>query len=141
MPDIEILWPRDRRRIWGAQEKAALLAEVEAEGGKVRLVARRYGLSERLLYNWRSVRRSAAVAAGAPEDVTFVPIAVVEDKAPRASVLLALPEAVPAPELAPAESKAGVIEIVLPGGARISVVASVNEKALSRVLRAMKGLT
>jgi hypothetical protein len=33
-----------------------------------------------------------------------------------------------------------LIAIVLPGGARISVDASVNEKALSRVLRAMKGL-
>jgi hypothetical protein len=35
----------------------------------------------------------------------------------------------------------GGIEIVLPNGARVSVDASVNEKALSRVLRAMKGAT
>jgi len=32
----------------------------------------------------------------------------------------------------------GAIEIVLPNGARLSVNASVNETALSRVLRAMK---
>ena len=36
---------------------------------------------------------------------------------------------------------AGGIEIVLPNGARVSVDAFVNEKALSRVLRAMKGAT
>jgi transposase len=138
---VEVLGPRDRRRIWGAQTKAALLAEVDAEGGKVRLVARRHGISESLLYNWRSARKAAAVAAGAPEDVMFVPVGVVEDKMPRGPVLLAPPEPAPAPEHAPVEGKPGLIEIVLPGGARISVDASVNERALSRVLRAMKGLT
>ena len=141
MADVEILGPRDRRRLWGAQEKAALLAEVDAEGGKVRLVARRHRISESLLYNWRSARKAAAVASGAPEDVTFVPVGVAEDKAPRASALLAPPEPTFAPEFPPADGKAGAIEIALPGGARISVDASVNEKALSRVLRAMKGLT
>jgi hypothetical protein len=35
----------------------------------------------------------------------------------------------------------GPIEILLPGGARICVDAFVNERALSRVLRAMKGAT
>lgn len=34
----------------------------------------------------------------------------------------------------------GVIEIDLPTGARLRVDASVNEKALARVFRAMKGL-
>jgi hypothetical protein len=33
---------------------------------------------------------------------------------------------------------AGTIEIALPNGARVCVDASVNEKALSRVLRAMR---
>lgn len=141
MADVEILGPRDRRRIWGRQEKASLLAEVDAEGGKVRLVARRHGISESLLYNWRSARKAAAIAAGAPEDVTFVAVGVVADKAPRVAALQAPPEPAPAPEFVSAEGKAGLIEIVLPGGARISVDASVNEKALSRVLRAMRGLT
>ena len=39
------------------------------------------------------------------------------------------------------DSGVGGIEIVLPNGARVSVDAFVNEKALSRVLRAMKGST
>jgi transposase-like protein len=43
-----------RRRKWSAEQKAALLSEVEAEGGRVAVVARRHGLSESLLYNWRS---------------------------------------------------------------------------------------
>ena len=140
MAEVDILGPSDRRRIWGAQEKAALLAEVDAEGGKVRLVARRRGVSESLLYNWRSARKAAAVAAGAPADVQFVPIGVLGGKAPRGPALLAPPEPTPTPEPPAAEGKGGSIEITLPNGARVSVDAFVNEKALSRVLRAMRRL-
>ena len=140
MAEIDILGPSDRRRIWSAEEKAALLAEVDAEGGKVRLVARRRGVSESLLYNWRSARKAAAVAAGAPEDVQFVPLGVLGGKASREPALLAPPEPSPRPEPPPAEGKGGSIEITFPNGARVSVDAFVNEKALARVLRAMKGL-
>jgi transposase-like protein len=41
-----------RRRKWKPAERAVLLAEVEAAGGKVVVVARRHGISESLLYNW-----------------------------------------------------------------------------------------
>jgi hypothetical protein len=37
LSDVEILGPSDRQRMWAAQEKAALLAEVDAAGGTVRL--------------------------------------------------------------------------------------------------------
>ena len=140
MAEVEILEPSDRRRIRSAQEKAALLAEIDAEGGKVRLVARRHGISESLLYNWRSARKAAAVAMGAPEDVEFVPVGVVKAKPPRKPVLLRPPDPGPALQPASAQCKAGSIEIALPNGTRISVDACVNEKALSRVLRAMQGL-
>jgi len=51
--------------------------------------------------------------------------------------LLAPPEAPSSPRRA--EARAGAIEIALPDGSHVSVDAFVNEKALSRVLRAMKG--
>jgi transposase-like protein len=140
LAEVDILGPSDRRRIWSAQEKAALLAEVDAEGGKVCLVARRRGVSESLLYNWRAARKAAAVAAGAPEGVQFVPIGVLRGNAPCEPALLAPPEPTPAPEPAPADGKGGSIEITLPNGARVSVDGFVNEKALSRVLRAVQGL-
>lgn len=140
MTDVEILGPTERRRIWGAQEKAALLAEIDAEGGKVRLVARRHGISESLLYNWRSVRKAAAVAMGVADNVEFIPVGVVEGTAPRGPALLAPPDPEPSPGIPATQGKAGTIEIALPNGVRINVDASVNEKALSRVLRAMKGL-
>jgi transposase len=140
LSDVDILGRVERRRVWTAQEKAALLAEIDAAGGKVRLVARRHQISESVLYNWRSARKAAAVAMGAPEDVEFMPVSVVEGRASNRSALLAAPDPEPVPQPPPAEGKAGSIEIVLPNGTRISVDASVNEKALSRVLRAMKGV-
>jgi transposase len=50
----------ERRRQWTPEEKAALMAEVEAEGGQVSVVAQRHGISKSLLYNWRSARRATA---------------------------------------------------------------------------------
>lgn len=139
--ELDILAPSDRRRAWSAQEKAALLAEIDDEGGKVRLVARRHGIAESLLYNWRSVRKAAAMAIGAPENVEFIPAGIIETKPPSNPTMLPSPG--PAPERQPvaARSKAGLIEIALANGTRVTVDALVNEKALARVLRAMQGLT
>ena len=45
LTSTDILRPSDKRRIWSAEEKAALLAEIDAEGGKVRLAG---SLAQRL---------------------------------------------------------------------------------------------
>jgi transposase len=116
LASLDILGPSNRRRIWSAEEKAALLAEIDAEGGKVRLVARRQRIAESLLYNWRSARKAAAVAMGAPEDVEFIPVGVIEGSARRGPTMLALPTPEPAPQSPSAEGKIGSIEIALPNG-------------------------
>jgi transposase len=72
--DVEIVARVERRRKWTIEEKAALMAEVEAEGGKVKLVARRHRVSESLLYNWRSAWKAAAAAVGPSGSVEFVPL-------------------------------------------------------------------
>ena len=140
MAEVDILEPSDRRRTWSAADKAALLAEIDAEGGKVRLVARRHGISESLLYNWRSARKAAAIAMGAPENVEFIPAGIIEVPPPPKPAMLPPPR--PAPRQSPVRPKnqAGSIEIVLANGACVTVDAFVDEKALSRVLRAMQGL-
>jgi transposase len=135
MVEAEIV---SRRRRWKPEEKAALLAEVEAEGGKVSLVARRHGISESLLYNWRSAWRAAA-SMRSLEPLEFMPIGMIGCS----------PEATPMPLVSsdPAvpvdrrrDERGGRIEIDLPNGARVSVDAFVNEKALARVFRALKGM-
>jgi transposase len=138
--DVEIVARVERRRKWTIEEKAALIAEVESEGGKVKLVARRHRVSESLLYNWRSAWKAAAAAAvGSSGSVAFVPLGVFGAADDAAPTMLSLPE--PPRSRQASDSRAGAIEISLPNGSRVSVDAFVNEKALSRVLRAMKGST
>ena len=80
MADIEIVARVERRRKWTAEDKAALMAELAAEGGKVSVVAQRHRIAESLLYNWRAAWKAAASAAGSAE---FVPLGVLHhaDKA------------------------------------------------------------
>jgi transposase len=140
LSDVDIVGRVERRRIWTAEEKAALLAEIDAGGGKVRLVARRHRISESVLYNWRSARKAAAVAMGVPENVEFIPVGLIEGPASDGPAMPTSPDPEPAQQPAAVVCKSGSIEITLPNGTRISVDASVNEKALSRVLRAMRGV-
>jgi transposase len=81
----------------------------------------------------------------APENVEFIPAGIIKGPVSRSmsAVEPAAPERAsdPAPFSASVTDKTGAIEITLPNGTRVAVDASVNEKALARVLRAMKGLT
>ena len=127
-----------RRRQWTPEEKAALMAEVEAEGGRVLMVARRHGISKSLLYNWRSAWRAARRAALPAAE--FVQLGVVTDASGQNRTMAMTTDAVRprGTGLALAE-RAGVIEIDLPNGVRVRVDSGVNEKALRRVLSALRG--
>ena len=137
MANVEIVPRIERRRKWTVGEKAALLAEVEAEGGKVKLVARRHRISESLLYNWRAAWKMAA-SMRSTAAAAFVPLGVLGDAGNEVAVVPAQPEAVSAISARP-EDPIGRIEITLRDGTRLRVDASVNETALMRVLRALKG--
>jgi len=137
--DVEIIARVERRRKWTIEEKAALVAEVEAEGGKVKLVARRHRISESLLYNWRSAWKAAAAAADSPGATEFVPLGVFNSAGQKSLAMLSPPDAARPRQPGPGDGRSGGIEIALPNGSRVSVDTFVNEKALARVLRAMKG--
>jgi len=138
-----------RRRKWTPAEKAALLAEIEAEGGRVSVVARRHGISDSLLYNWRSAWKAAAAVsmrnAGPQPPVEFVPLGMIgpaSDDGPGPPTVSALDEPLqPPPPIGGSRQQGGtgLIEIDLPNGARVRVDALVDETALQRVFRAMKG--
>jgi transposase len=134
-----------RRRKWTPAEKAALLAEVEAEGGRVSVVARRHGISDSLLYNWRSAWKAAVSMHNAgPQPVEFVPLGVIGSTSGGGSgpqMVVALDEPSQPPPIGGPRQQGGtgLIEIDLPNGARVRVDALVDEKALQRVFRAMKG--
>jgi transposase len=80
----------------------------------------------------------------APAAAPFISLGVFGGSSHRDTAMLAQPqppEPKPSRPMGGGDSGVGRIEIVLPNGARLSVDAFVNEKALSRVLRAMKGAT
>ncbi len=139
--DGEIVARVERRRQWTLEEKAALMAEVEAAGGQVSVVARRHGISKSLLYNWRSAWRAAAgaTAARATSAVSagFIQLGVLTE-ATEQLPLPAAPAACPRGSGLSLAERVGVIEIELPDGVRLRVDDHVSEKALRRVLAAMK---
>ena len=132
----------ERRRQWTAEEKAALVGEIEATGSRVSVVAQRHGISKSLLYNWRSASKAAALAArgASPGSAGFIQLGVVADRSYEGPALrMAAGAAYPrgaAPALA---ERAGVIEIDLPEGVRVRVDGGVDEMALRRVLAALRG--
>ncbi len=112
------------RRRWRREQKLAILAEVEAPGGSVSEVARRYSLHTSLLFRWR--RNLSITSASKSETVqkpaTFIPIAL------------------PAPEPAPAveSAKPSAIEIGIAGGRTVRVDTDVNTSALVRIIDALE---
>lgn len=51
-----------RRRRYSAEEKLRLVAECEASGSSVSVVARKYGISSSLLFRWRQLKESGGVS-------------------------------------------------------------------------------
>lgn len=153
MSDIEII-RTERRRRYSAAEKAALLAEVDRGGCTVAEVARRHGMAESLLYNWRSHRRASASVASEPlqfisyGEVTDAVVDVPATSTPPATVSTPAPpvarrvrsERPEADDLVRPHPgpRPGGIDIELGTGVRLSVDSYVNEKALARVLRALQ---
>lgn len=143
MTEVEVMPRVERRRKWTEAERAALLAEIDAEGS-VLVVARRHGIAESLLYGWRSARKAKETADPIEEPVEFVPIGVFSRSDDEGPAMLAAPGKVQqsrstscTPQTSMSD-RAGVIEINLPNGARVRVDAFVNERALRRVFVAMK---
>jgi transposase len=144
---------RGARRSWSAEEKRRIVEESLRPGASVAVVARRHDLNANLLFTWRRQVGAAEPAAGlpaavAPEPAEFVPIGVfgsAPDEGPALLATAAPPRAAGVAEVRPPvphpalDQRAGVIEIDLPGGARVRVDAFVNERALDRVLRVLKG--
>ena len=132
----------ERRRQWTPEQKAVLLAEVEAEGGRVSVVARRHEMSASLLYNWRSAWKAAAAVRGsASTPAGFIRLGTVADPAGDGSALrLAGGPTFGRGVGSVLAEGTGVIEIDLPEGVRVRVDGGVDDVALRRVLSVVRGL-
>ena len=151
--------PKLRRRSWSDAEKRRIVAETLCPGASVADIARRHGVNANLVFNWRrtacaasavcpgarpSTERAQPAVVAAPSVNGFIPIGVVTAAPDGAPALIAGPAAA-TPPLRPArqagvaiDRRVGLIEIDLADGTRLRVDAFVNERALQRVLTALK---
>jgi transposase len=142
------------RRAWSLEERQRIVAEALAPGASVAAVARRHGLNANLIFKW--IRRSregwldrrrarpkettGATMSPEPAAPAFVPIQLLELRpAPAPSSSAAESVAKPARE-ARRSARRGAMEISLPNGAKVSLDADVDAKALRRVLSALGDL-
>jgi transposase len=122
---IEVITGAERRRRWSWEQKQAIVSESVAPRASPTAIARKYGLNTGQLYTWRRqmLRRVPAVAPAG-----FARVDVVEEPVrPTASTTNA------------DAARSGLIEVVLPGGASVRVDGCVDERALRRVLAALRG--
>jgi transposase len=127
---LEVFTGAGRRRKWSNEDKARIVAEIEASGDSVCAVARRHGLSPQQLFGWRRQLRDAAVRPSDAEGLEFVPAV--------------LDVGVPAPVLGE-EAKAprrksrpdvGMIEIVVDG---VTIrIGGADANMVAAVVRALK---
>ncbi len=123
---VEVITRAERRRRWSPADKLRLVMATREPGATVASVAREHGVSESLLYTWRSRLAPGAVggtsmALGAGG---FVPIGVVGD--PLVSTVGSGDGCGPVP--------AATIEIELPNGCRVRVHERIATSMLRKVI-------
>lgn len=148
MDRIEIITGVERRRRYSDAERAAVLARCDEPGATIVGVAKALGMSPSLIHNWKRLRREAAKIASEP--MQFIPYGTVPEQPARAvspvmSVSMPAVPAVPQGPVLAEElvrpypgARPGGIDIDLRNGIRLAVDSYVNEKALARVLRALR---
>jgi transposase len=123
----EVLSGPERRRRWGDEEKARLVSEIMAPGAKVTDIARRHGISRGLLYTWRREAGQEIASEGASALPDLVPVVVADAReVPKASAVAA--------------KQTGSIEVVLPGGMRVTVRGTIEERTLRAILDALRSM-
>lgn len=148
------------RQAWSKEEKCRIVAETLVPGASVSEIARRHNMNANMLFNWRREARQGRLPAVARQvdeadksaALEFIPIGVLgrdEDtgetalrvpvpESPTKTIARSRRELSPMPKL---EERTGVIEVDLPNGARVRTDAFVNERALRRVLMALKSVS
>ena len=129
---IEVITRGERRRRWSLEEKQAIVAESLTPNASLTAVARRHEIGTGLLYAWR---HQLLGRADRDEAARFARVDVLSERA-RALAAIGRRRCSAA---AGHPARSGLIEIVLPGGISVRVDAQVDDRALRRVLAALRG--
>lgn len=118
---IEIVSRVSGRRRWTVDQKLAVLRDAFGPEGCVRAACERHDVGSGSIYTWRRQAMSGElVGVRKPIEPAFAEVQISEQSA------------LPAPAVATRSD--GVIGIELPSGIRVSVDATVDADALSRVI-------
>jgi transposase len=137
---IELITRGERRRRWSIEEKRAIVAESLEPGIRPAEIIRRYGITSGQLYSWRhQLTRRLDRQPPAPA-ASFARVDVWSAEPRVQEALDAEPPTVPTAKVpAIAEPRGrGLIEIALPCGTTVRVDARVDDRALRRVLDALR---
>ncbi len=125
---VEVFTGAGRRRVWSAQDKAAIVAESFAGGDTASGVARRHGLTASQLFAWRREARGH-LAPCDHEAARFVPAVLERSSATR-------------PPKRPRKSASGIgiVELEI-DGVTVRVGRGAQAKTIAAVIRALKAGT
>lgn len=121
---IEVVSRVSGRRRWTVEQKLAVLRDAFGPDGCVRTACERHDVGSGSIYTWRQQAMSGELTGvRKPIEPVFAQVQISEQPA------------LPAPTVAARSN--GVIGIELPSGIKVSVDATVDAEALSRVIGAL----
>ena len=138
---IEVITRGERRRRWSIEEKREIVAASLQPGVRPSEIIQQHGITSGQLYAWRQQltrRIGGELAPSAPRFVRVAVETVQRDATPATEVARAPSRRSAQVSLSAASRCRGLIEIVLPGGALVRVDAHVDDRALRRVLDALR---
>ncbi len=131
---VEVLTGTERRRNYTPAEKVRMVEEAFRPGVVVTEAARRFGVHESLLYRWRRLMTATGTAVAEPSSfvaVTITPEAIATE-APTQEPPGPLP-----PPVMPAARPVAILEVILPGGARLRLEGPVDPALAAAVVGAL----
>ena len=128
---------RKRRRSWSLAKKRRIVAETLVPGASVSIVARRHDVNANQVFRWRREQAASERAALPAPACEFVPIGVFGELESKVPVAAQDDDRRPRATAMPAK-RSGLIEIDLVSGTCLRVDASVDKRALCRVLQALR---
>lgn len=129
---LEVFTGAGRRRTWSDEDKARVVAEIEASGDTVSAVARRHGLSPQQLFGWRRQVKEARAVVSGDDKLQFVPAVIDAALSDTAGHLQRKTR-----RQHRDEPSAGTIEVAI-DGVTVRIGAGAPADTIAAVLRALK---
>ena len=130
---VEVLTGTELRRNYTPAEKVRMVEEAFRPGVVVTKAARRLGVHESLLYRWRGLMKASGTAVAEPS--SFVAVTITPEPTLTEPPVVELPGPLPPP--ATLATSPAILEVILPGGARLRLEGPVDPALAAAVVGAL----